>query len=186
MLLAALFLRESINRKKTLGVVLGISGVWVLISQMDISSPGTHNLLGISFAVINTVMLGLYLIIIRKVAAKYSPVTLQKWMLLFATCSLLPFGLEELPLQRIYSSDIHFVALLQLGFVLLFATVLKSLLLPFALKRIKPTVASVYINLQPIIASVVAIMIGQDIFSWDQPVSALLVIAGVLLVSLNR
>ncbi|MSL92216.1 EamA family transporter, partial [Escherichia coli] len=41
----------------------------------------------------------------------------------------------------------------------------------------------IYINLQPIIASVVAILIGQDIFSWDEPVSAILVISGVLLVS---
>ena len=51
------------------------------------------------------------------------------------------------------------------------------------LKGIQPTTASIYINLQPIIASVVAILIGQDIFSWDEPVSAILVISGVLLVS---
>ena len=65
----------------------------------------------------------------------------------------------------------------------LLATVLNNLLYPVALKGIQPTTASIYINLQPIIASVVAILIGQDIFSWDEPVSAILVISGVLLVS---
>ncbi|WP_298980320.1 EamA family transporter [Parabacteroides hominis] len=55
-----------------------------------------------------------------------------------------------------------------------------------ALKRIQPTAACIYINLQPIIASVVAILIGQDIFSWDEPLAALLVISGVLFVSHSR
>lgn len=186
MLLSSLFLRESINGRKTIGVILGISGAWVLISQMDTTSSGTNNLLGIAFAVANTVMLGFYLIIIRKVAAKYTPITLQKWMFLFAAILLLPFSINELPLQRLFSSAFTLQPILQLGFVLLLATVLNNLLFPVALKRIQPTVASIYINLQPIIASVVAILIGQDIFSWDEPLAALLVISGVLLVNRSR
>ena len=78
MLLSVLFLREAINRQKTIGVLLGIAGAWILVSQMDIVTPGKNNMLGIVFAIANTVMLGFYLIIIRKVAIKYSPVTLQK------------------------------------------------------------------------------------------------------------
>ena len=170
MLFSVLFLKEAINRRKLTGVLLGIAGAWVLISQMDIAASVENHILGIVFAIVNTVMLGFYLIIIRRVAIKYSPVTLQKWMFLFAALSMLPFSINELYVQP-------------LVFVLLLATVLNNLLYPVALKGIQPTTASIYINLQPIIASVVAILIGQDIFSWDEPVSAILVISGVLLVS---
>ena len=171
MLFSVLFLKEAINRRKLTGVLLGIAGAWVLISQMDIAASVENHILGI------------YLIIIRRVAIKYSPVTLQKWMFLFAALSMLPFSINELYVQPLYQSAFCWQPLLQLVFVLLLATVLNNLLYPVALKGIQPTTASIYLNLQPIIASVVAILIGQDIFSWDEPVSAILVISGVLLVS---
>jgi len=99
MLFSVLFLKEAINRRKLTGVLLGIAGAWVLISQMDIAASVENHILGIVFAIVNTVMLGFYLIIIRRVAIKYSPVTLQKWMFLFAALSMLPFSINELYVQ---------------------------------------------------------------------------------------
>ena len=55
-----------------------------------------------------------------------------------------------------------------------------------ALKRIRPTTASMYNNLQPIIASIIAILIGQDVFSLDKPIAALLVFTGVYLVTQSK
>ena len=43
-----------------------------------------------------------------------------------------------------------------------------------------------YNNAQPIIASIVAILIGQDSFTWDKPVAALLVFLGVYLVTQSK
>ena len=175
MLFSVLFLKEAINRRKLTGVLLGIAGAWVLISQMDIAASVENHILGIVFAIVNTVMLGFYLIIIRRVAIKYSPVTLQKWMFLFAALFVIPFCINDLQMQSFNPSAFRLQPLFQLGFVLLFATVLNNLLYPVALKRIQPTIASIYINLQPIIVSIVVILIGQDIFSWDAPIAAILV-----------
>ena len=134
MLFSVLFLKEAINRRKLTGVLLGIAGAWVLISQMDIAASVENHILGIVFAIVNTVMLGFYLIIIRRVAIKYSPVTLQKWMFLFAALSMLPFSINELYVQPLYQSAFCWQPLLQLVFVLLLATVLNNLLYPVALK----------------------------------------------------
>lgn len=38
-------------------------------------------------------------------------------------------------------------------------------------------------NFQPIVASIIAILIGQDLFTWDKPLAAILVIAGVIMVT---
>ena len=72
MLFSVLFLKEAINRRKLTGVLLGIAGAWVLISQMDIAASVENHILGIVFAIVNTVMLGFYLIIIRRVATLLS------------------------------------------------------------------------------------------------------------------
>lgn len=114
MLFSVLFLKEAINRRKLTGVLLGIAGAWVLISQMDIAASVENHILGIVFAIVNTVMLGFYLIIIRRVAIKYSPVTLQKWMFLFAALSMLPFSINELYVQPLYQSAFCWQPLLSL------------------------------------------------------------------------
>jgi outer membrane receptor for ferrienterochelin and colicins len=45
------------------------------------------------------------------------------------------------------------------------------------------TEVSVYTNLQPIVASFVAIAIGQDSLTWDKPVSLILVLASAWMVT---
>ena len=47
---------------------------------------------------------------------------------------------------------------------------------------------SVYTNLQPVVASVVAFAIGQDVLTWDKPVAGVLVLlsAYIVTVAANR
>ncbi|MDE6812646.1 MAG: DMT family transporter, partial [Duncaniella sp.] len=59
-------------------------------------------------------------------------------------------------------------------------------LMPFGMKYLRATTVSVYMNLQPIVASVTAIFIGQDIFSWEMPVAAVLVLLGAYTVSTSQ
>ena len=55
--------------------------------------------------------------------------------------------------------------------------------IPMSLKHIRPTTVSMYNYVQPVIASVIAILIGQDIFSIQKLLSAILVFTGVYLVT---
>lgn len=54
------------------------------------------------------------------------------------------------------------------------------------LKHIRPTTVSMYNYIQPIIASVIAILIGQDVFSIQKLLSALLVFTGVFCVTQSK
>lgn len=183
LILSTLFLKESVTKKKILGVTMGITGAGIIILQSSNAASGSNTIFGIIIAVISVTCYAGYIIITRKVSAKYSPVTMMKWMFLLSVFILLPFGFSELPEQRVYSSDTSLTAISELLFALIFSSIIAFFLMPVALKRIKATTASVYINLQPIIASVVAIWIGQDFFSWDKPLAAILVISGVILVT---
>lgn len=183
MLLAALFLKEPISRMKVLGVALGISGVMLPIAQYVPGSGGDSNLLGILLAVVSNTAYAAYLIVTRSVSQRYSPVTMMKWLFLFVTLMLLPFGVSELGHQRIYSGAADASAIAMLLLVLIGSTCLSYFLIPFALKYLRATTVSVYMNMQPIVASIASICIGQDVFSWDKPVALVLVIAGAMVVT---
>ena len=51
------------------------------------------------------------------------------------------------------------------------------------MRYLKATTVSIYTNLQPIVASFIAIWIGQDIFTWDKPVALILVLLSAYIVT---
>lgn len=184
MFLAAIFLKEPISLQKTLGVVLSVAGALLLILQADSHSPaGSDNLFGILLACISITSFSVYLIIMRTVSPKYTPVTQMKWTYLFAAVVLLPVAFTSLPAQPLFNGADTWTGYGELMFVILFATVVGYSLVPFGMKYLRATTVSIYINLQPVVASVVAIIIGQDAFTWEKPVAAVLVIAGAYIVT---
>ena len=70
-----------------------------------------------------------------------------------------------------------------MAFIVVFATVAGYVAIPFAMRYIRATSVSIYTNLQPIVASVVAILIHQDILTWDKPVALILVLLSAWLVT---
>jgi drug/metabolite transporter (DMT)-like permease len=184
--LSAIFLREKITRWKAMGVLLAVSGSALIILRNTGTSSASNTPFGIIISITAVTCYAAYFIIARNISKKYSPITMLKWMFLVSVIMILPFGFSELPKQRIFSAEIQTAAIFEIGFALLFASMLGLFLVPAALKRIKATNVSIYINLQPIVASTAAIAIGQDFFSWDKPAALALVIAGVLLVTQSK
>lgn len=182
LLLSALFLKERITKFKTVGVVLGIVGASIIILQGN-TNGSANTVFGILISILSVSCYAGYIILTRKISAKYSPVTMMKWMFLLSVILLLPFSYSELPEQRIYSSEATIAPFSELAFALLFSSIIAFFLMPVALKRIKATTASIYVNLQPLVAASVAMIVGQDIFGWDKVLALMLVMAGVYLVN---
>ena len=187
MLMAAVFLKEPITGKKATGVFIGACGALLLILQSTPAGGGSNHTLGTLLCIVNIVTYATYLIITRTISQRYSPVTLMKWMFLFAALVALPLGLDKLDESKIFMTPVlDLNALLRLAYIVIMATGVAFQLVPIAVKRIRPTTVSMYNNAQPIIASIVAILIGQDSFTWDKPVAALLVFLGVYLVTQSK
>lgn len=186
MLLAALLLREPISRQKVAGVALGIAGALLLVLRSMETESVQNDLMGILLAVLSITGYGLYLIIVRSIAQKYTVVTQMKWLFLFTALMMLPFGARDFGSQAVFSAAATWQAVAGLAFVFLFSTMLGYLLTPYGLKNLRATTVSIYMNQQPIVASVVAIFVGQDVFSWDKPIAAVLVIAGAYVVTTSR
>jgi drug/metabolite transporter (DMT)-like permease len=184
LLLSAIFLNEIIPKRKIIGVIISIIGAAIIIlSSKTEGEMASNNSLGILFAVLCVFSYAIYLVLTRKISIKYKPITIAKWMFLFSAIAAIPFSFSELPIQKIYSSESTILAFSLLAFALLFSTTLAFFLMPVALKKLEASTVSVFMNLQPIVASVVAIAVGQDTFTIDKPLAALLVLTGVYLVS---
>lgn len=186
MLLAAMVLKEPITLKKAGGVICGCCGALLIILQSTNSAVQSGNLTGVLFCVLNVISFAIYLVITRPISQRYSPVTLMKWMFFFSALLSIPLGYDDLLHTRAFTDASGLNVLLRLSYIIIFATGIAYLLIPMALKRIRPTTVSMYNNIQPMIASIIAIIIGQDVFTWDKPVAALLVFAGVYLVTQSK
>jgi drug/metabolite transporter (DMT)-like permease len=182
LVLAAVILKERLTWLNVAGVVMGILGAGLIAARsyfaQENAGHGLNDLIGIGIASFCTVTYAVYLIMIRKVSQKYSPVTIMKWMFLITTIVLIPFSGGVLD-EKIYSAQTTPTAIAELVYAILFSSTIAFFLLPYGLKRVPAATAGIYTNLQPIVGSIAAIALGLDRFSWDKPVALVLVILGV-------
>lgn len=183
MVCAALLIGERLSLRGALGVAIGVVGALLMVMVGWQVGSGMNDLLGIGLAVLSLLTWAVYLIITRKVSVKYTAVTQMKWVFLVSTLAVLPFSWTDLQASRLYSSQWAWSGVAEMAFIVVFATVAGFFAIPFALRYLKTTTVSVYTNLQPIVASFVAIAIGQDLLSWDKPVSLALVLLSAWIVT---
>ena len=183
MVCAALFIGERISGRGLVGVVIGIIGAMLMVVMNWQGGAGKNDVLGIGFALLSLLTWAIYLIITRKVSAKYSAVTQMKWIFLVSSVAILPFSWSDLAHSTLYSSAWQWSGVLEMAYIVVLATVVGFFAIPFASRYLKATTVSIYTNLQPILASFVAIALGQDLLTWDKPVALILVLLSAYMVS---
>ncbi len=181
---AALILRERITFLKGTGLAIGLSGVLLLILQNGTPDLASTTFLGDVYTLVNTISWAFYTVIIKRMLEKYHPVTVMKWTFLFGMLTNIPVGYHQW-ITTDWSS-IPLIAWLQIGFVIVGATYLGYLLIAFGLRQLSPTIVSTYTYIQPIIAAYLATLMGQDHIDIVMITSALLIFAGVFVVSFQK
>ncbi len=183
MLCAALFIGERITLRGAMGVNIGVAGALLMAFAGWQGGSGSNDLLGIGLTVLSLLTWAVYLIITRHVSGKYTAVTQMKWVFLASSVAILPFSWSDLLTAPLYSAHWAWSGVAEMTFIVVFATVAGFFAIPFALRYLKTTTVSVYTNLQPIVASFVAIAIGQDVLTLDKPVALALVLLSVWVVT---
>lgn len=186
MFIAAIVLKEPVTVKKAGGVITSFAGVIFLIynsvvnhNGVDITSPW-----GIVLLILNAFSFASYLGIFKPLIMKYNVITFMKWMFLFALIISLPFSFKDLITTQYSTLPLNVI--LEIAFLIIFATFVAYFLIPIGQKNIRPTLVSMYSYLQPIIAAAVAIAVGMDKLSWQKILATMLVITGVIIVNRSR
>ncbi|MCH3883925.1 DMT family transporter [Tenacibaculum aquimarinum] len=182
LLFASILLKEKLIPKKIIGVIIGFIGALLLIIYGNSSEVNGENIILGNFLVfVNAASYGFYLVLAKKLIEKYNPVVFVKWLYLFGLIWVIPFGLNELTEVQwnIMPTSIY----LKAGFVVLFTTCITYLFNLFGLSKLKPTTVSVFIYLQPVIASIYALSVGSDTLNTVKIAATLLIFLGVYLVT---
>ena len=186
MFIAALVLKEPITFRKAGGVLLSLSGILFLIFNNTGNAGGgmESSIFGIVLMIINGFAFSLYLGAFRPLIARYSIITFMKWIFLFSALMSLPLSLKEI--ATLQWNTIPQVQLWELAFLIICATCICYFLIPLGQKRIRPTLVSMYSYVQPIIATAISIIAGMEMLSWQKILAALMVFAGVFVVSQSK
>lgn len=184
MILAAIHLREPVTGKKVGGVFLGAIGALILILGSTGGGGRESSVWGDVMCFIAQVSFAVYLTFFKDLVTRYKPITCMKWMFTYAAMCFIPFSYREvsaLPFAEIPAGTWG-----EIAFVVVGATFMTFLLLMFAQKILRPTVLSMYNYTQPIIASIVSVIIGLGTFGWLKGIAVICVFAGVYIVTQSK
>lgn len=185
MVIAALYLREPITGKKVMGIFLGATGALTLIlSSQQISNGNGSNIWGDLLCLFAEVSFSLYIVLYKGLIGRYSPVTLMKWMFTYSSICMIPFSYSQFAGVNWGGLDGQMIA--GTTFVIVGATFLGYLLIPVGQHNLRPTVVTMYCYVQPIVASIVAVLWNMDSFSIWKVVAVILVFSGVYLVTRSK
>tara|TARA_B100001250_G_scaffold370475_1_gene354658 strand:+ start:267 stop:1172 length:906 start_codon:yes stop_codon:yes gene_type:complete len=181
--LSFLIMKEIITFRKILGILLGLLGASILILKSGGIDFSSNYQTGNMFVFINASSYALYLVIVKPMMKKYHPITVMFYVFSFGLFYVIPFGYAEL-LEvnwRIIPDNIC----LEIVFVVVFTTFVAYLFNSKGLKELSPTTVSIYIYLQPVLASIFAIFWGSDNLNLEKIIAATLIFVGVYLVSVS-
>ncbi|MDX1463284.1 MAG: DMT family transporter [Marinirhabdus sp.] len=180
LILSAFFLKERITWIKAIGIGIGLIGALVLILFGIKTQQNAPNIpLGNLLFIVNATSYAFYLILVKPLVAKYSSITLMKFFFLIAFFMNLPIGFHQF--SEVAWLSLGFDEIWKLSFVVIGTTVLTYLLNIYALKQLSPSVIGVFMYLQPLIATLFAILAGADRLTPLRILAAILIFGGVFL-----
>lgn len=184
LIISSFLLKQKITLTKGVGILIGLTGACTLIFSGQNSSGfgfGSNTLSGDLMVFVNALSYGVYLVLAKPLMAKYKPLTVIKWVFTFGAIFVIPIGLGEF--TAINWSTMPTYILGEVTFVVVGTTFFAYLLNIYALKNVNPSVVSIYLYLQPIIAAIVAIVLGVDTITLIKIVATSLIFTSVYLVS---
>jgi drug/metabolite transporter (DMT)-like permease len=181
-IIAALFLKEKISVQKMIGIVIGAIGALIMLVYGKNFTIGSDTIFGDMLILINSFSWALYIVLVKPLMKKYNTFTVVKWVFLFGFIYVLPFGFSEF--QEINWETFSPAIWRDVAFVVVATTFFAYILNTYALRALSPSVVSIYIYLQPFLATLIAVYIYRnDDLDLRKTTAAILIIFGVYLVS---
>ena len=185
MILSFFILKEPVTWKKAGGVLIGCMGAVILIlTSASAANAKVGNIWGDMMCLLAQLSFALYLALFNPLIRRYDVITVNKWMFLWASILIIPFSSGHV--MQIGWANVPVRTWMETGYVIIFGTFLSYLLSIVGQRTLRPTVVSVYNNVQPIVAVTISVLTGISIFTFPQGLAIILVFAGVWLVTKSK
>jgi drug/metabolite transporter (DMT)-like permease len=180
---ATLYLKEPLSLQKVIGILIAAFGAILLMGGAGFNFS-SDTVWGDVMVSANAIIYAFYLVYAKSLMHKYHPLTVTMWSFVFGWFVVLPFGYSEF-LQIDFASFTPKIWLF-VGFVTVGSTFLTYVLNAYALRNASSSLVGSYIYLQPVLATLIAILSGKDLLTLEKLGYILIIFAGVFLVSWKR
>lgn len=180
---AALYLKEKITFQKIAGISIAALGAILLMGGTGFNFSA-QTVWGDVMVTGNAIIYAFYLVYAKSLMQKYHPLTVTMWSFLFGWLVVLPFGYGEF--TEINFSSFTLKIWLFVAFITLGSTFVTYVLNAYALRKASSSLVGSYIYLQPVLATIIAIISGNDNLTLQKFLYILIIFGGVFLVSWRK
>ena len=191
-------LKQRMRRPFIIGLLVACAGaIWL----MNLSNHGfqfnASTWKGDAFVAVNALLYAFYLVRVKNLTAQYGANTINR--ITFGLCfvymtlyCLVIWWLSDLSITTRGARSAFSIAFLgpesqnipaaiwfKIAYTLIFVSFLVYLLNTYAVKKAGPTLAGIYIYLQPVLAAIIALALGRDEMSLEKSICMALVLLGV-------
>ncbi|NLR92915.1 DMT family transporter [Flammeovirga agarivorans] len=181
--LSFIFLKEKVTPLKIIGISIGFIGAILMIGLNGIAFH-SGSVKGDIMVLVNAILYSVYLVISKPLLAKYHPFTVMKWIFILAVPMV-----TAATWQDVIAVDWKAIPLPIWGaiaYVVICTSFLAYLFYAIAMRVLNASTASFYIYFQPVVATIVAIIVFDESLKTVQVMAAALIFTGVYLVSIKK
>jgi drug/metabolite transporter (DMT)-like permease len=178
-LLSLAYAHEKLGTRKITGVLTGFTGTVFLVTRGQSVSLGSSELLGDLLILGTAVTIALVFVLSKDLVENKGGRAVTGGIILITTLLLFP----TVPFDWNASINLSPVAWFYIVFLAVFATVGAYYFFMKGLESVSPTVSSIILPIEVVVAVILSVIIFRDPFNLYSGTGALLIMAGVFLVS---
>ena len=183
-LLARAAKKERLSTRQICGVLLTFAGVGMVLAERGLTFAGTSlSLAGDALMLVTALCGALYGVLAKRLLTRYNAMTVTAYAMIFGTLLLVPavfFEDASSAMARMRTDTVMLVL-----FLGIFGGAIGYFLWTFALTRLSPTQVAVYVNLNPMIATLLGVTLLGEKLTGVFIAGLVAVLGGVLLVNLR-
>lgn len=180
MLLSIILFNEKITKKKLLSLGMTFVGCVLVVDLFNVNTTITTR--GILFGLGSGLGYALYTIFGRYALKKYKTMTVTLYTFLFASMGLFPLiNIQEI--VTLYSNEKAYI----FSFLLMtIATIIPYLLYTKGLSEITPSKASITATFEPVVASLLGIIIYNEVLNFNKILGMIFVVSAIYILKASK
>lgn len=181
-ILAIIFLKEKATIRQTLGIIIAAVGVYLILSNGHFEFDGDY-LVGDLLILVAVLAWAVATIMVKPLAVEYGAFRVTGLALLYGSLLYMPYGIYRF--LSFDTSTLTISAYISVLYLALVVSVLAYFLWYWVLKYMAASRVAVIQNIQPIIATAVAVVLLNETIGQNFIIGGIIIIAGVIITELE-
>ena len=177
-IIAAIFLKERLNAKTVISIILSVIGVYIILGI-----GGGGSFWGIVINILSLLFWSASCCMVRGISQDYDPIQITLYAMAIALCFAMPTAIYEVAVTPCHLSWGGLVSLLYIGLV---CTALSHVFWNRSLKILSATTCSLFYPIQPLTSAVMAMLFLGESLSASFIIGAVLICISMVITVTKR